>query len=290
MGLTVGGMIASGFQPAVGGMVSVRNNNKASNTPRSAGKSKKATKRLNYNYRDISAQLMRANKSQSASVVATRARAKYAEVMRKAASGEYNQKEVACAIAHARKMVKCAKMKANNLKEEERLQDAHERETGQENMRHDMEARRRASRKQQDVKQEIHMKEMQKAAIEKQRRIEIMQRKQRHRANEQNEMLKADMKYLKECSDALKEGGGEGALAYAGVVAGSATLDLSTEAALQQELAMLEQQYGPSAVLAEQQALAEMSMQTPTGEAAMQGAFLEGVAADMASAVVDLAL
>ena len=77
-------------------------------------------KRLNYNYRDVSSQLMRAKKPQGAAAALSRAKSKVNTLKRMAATGNYDSREIANALAHAKRMVECAQSKVQNLKEEER--------------------------------------------------------------------------------------------------------------------------------------------------------------------------
>ena len=84
-------------------------------------KSKNGKKALSYNPKEISSQILRAKKTVGAARVLSRARAKLAMLKKAQATGEYDSAELENAIAHAKRMVECADMKVNNLREEDRL-------------------------------------------------------------------------------------------------------------------------------------------------------------------------
>ena len=126
MGTTINGTGSNQSQSMLTGMLSVNNRNSVSGSMLGVGKTQnKVKKSLNYNHREISGQLMRAKKSQSAGNVLSRAKRRLANLQTAAGSGQYDSKEVANAIAHARRMVRCAQLKVRNLKEEEREQATH---------------------------------------------------------------------------------------------------------------------------------------------------------------------
>ena len=67
--------------------------------------SEKKLKKLQYNCREISTQILMAKTSGIASTVAVRARAKLASLQRKRGVGDYDSTELDHAIIHAKKMV-----------------------------------------------------------------------------------------------------------------------------------------------------------------------------------------
>ena len=85
------------------------------------GSKNKKKKKLNYNYREISGQLMRTATSVGARVVMVRAFQKVGTLYRKLKSGDYSEKEVERAIAHAEQIAMVAKKRMKHLQEEERL-------------------------------------------------------------------------------------------------------------------------------------------------------------------------
>ena len=107
MGISINAPGSVSSQASMTGTLSIR---KSTNTfeqmagVSSSGRTSK--KQLNYNHRDISGQLLRAKKPQSASAALTRAKSKVSMLQRAAASGQYDSREVADALAHARR--RCA--------------------------------------------------------------------------------------------------------------------------------------------------------------------------------------
>ncbi len=131
-------------------------------TPRKKNNSSSG-KKLKYNSREISSQLVRAKKSQNASIVLIRAKGKLGTLQRALASGDYNEKEVRSAIAHAKRIVECSRMKVRNLKEEEQMVK--------------------------QKKQKLEEKILQQELIKKQRM---------HRNRERGKISEADMKYIED--------------------------------------------------------------------------------------------
>lgn len=126
-------------------------------------------KKLNYNEREISSQILRASKYRSAAEVYTRARSKFGFLKRCEATGQYNAGELRAALNHAQKMVRCAKMKMTHLKEEER---------------EDTKRKRTEKRKPKRVKEAEVM--------------ELREKRQKHRLKERKKILEANLEYLKE--------------------------------------------------------------------------------------------
>lgn len=80
---------------------------------------KKKSKRLQYNFKLISSQIMMSKNSVSAGRVAAKARGKVAELLRKRKSSDYDDKELEAAIIHAKRMERIARKRMKHLKEEE---------------------------------------------------------------------------------------------------------------------------------------------------------------------------
>lgn len=83
---------------------------------------KKAKKKLKYNSREIATQLAQTTRSIGAGQVLIRASDKLAQLQKMAVTGDYDMNEMRAAIAHARSMVKCARLKKNHLLEEENVE------------------------------------------------------------------------------------------------------------------------------------------------------------------------
>lgn len=84
-------------------------------------KSKKY-KKLNYNFKDVSNAILKANTTLGAKKAATRARNKLVMLRRKLFSSDYDDQELDRAIIHAAKMERIAKKKMKHLQEEEKIQ------------------------------------------------------------------------------------------------------------------------------------------------------------------------
>lgn len=232
---TVKGVGNTYSQPVMTGTLTIKNmNNPNARMTGVRGTTKTAKKQLNYNHREISGQLVRAKKAQSAATVLTRAKGKLAVLQRAAGTGQYDSRELANAIAHARRMVRCAQLKVRNLKEEEQEQKAHSREDGAKKQQKQGEIKRRVAQKERQLKQKITLEESQEVLKEKRKRNEMIQKRRMHRNQEQGKINEADMKYIKGQME-------NGNCSYTAVGQG-AVLDLSLEAAALAEVQMLEQQ------------------------------------------------
>lgn len=78
-------------------------------------------KKLKYNFKGISAQILRSKTSVAARQVVTKARAEVARLKRMRKSGVYDDGELEAAIAHAQAMERVAKKKVKHLQEEEMI-------------------------------------------------------------------------------------------------------------------------------------------------------------------------
>ena len=81
----------------------------------------KKKKRLQYNFKAISAQIMQAKTSGGASQVASKARRQIAVLQRNVKSGEFDEDEIKNAIAHAKSLERIARKRAKHLRQEETL-------------------------------------------------------------------------------------------------------------------------------------------------------------------------
>ena len=253
MGISINAPGSVSNQASMTGTLSIR---KSTNTfeqmagvSSSGGTSKK---QLNYNHRDISGQLLRAKKPQSASAALTRAKSKVSMLQRAAASGQYDSKEVANALAHARRMVRCAQLKVRNLREEEREQQSAQKENSGKSQKKEHEVKRRVAQKERQLKQKVSIENTQEVLRQKKKKNEIAQKQQRHRSQERGKIAEADFKYIKSQLEAGKGfGGGSSYCEDSGF-----TLDISDAAMSMVELEMMAQ----NQIEAEAEAEAEMSL------------------------------
>lgn len=270
MGAVINGAGSQSMQPVMSGTLSIKNAGYADQVMRTVRQSKnnRITKRLNYNHREISGQLVRAKKVQSASTVLTRAKGKLAALQRCAGTGQYDQKEVTNAIAHARRMVRCAQLKVKHLKEEESEQKSHQKKSGNETQERKNEIKRRAAQKERSLEQKIDMELAQQAQKEKSRQIALAQKRRMHRSEERGKITEADMKYLKGQTENDRSQAGDGQMFDSGVF-----LELSAAAA---ELAMEEE-------LLKQEA--EMEIEAELGE--LEGAQDLGITPDASAGMTE---
>lgn len=202
----------------------IRNQNQFNRTKR----------KLQYNSKEISSQLMRAKKSGNASMVLAKAKSRLGMLSRHLGSGQYDEKEVWTAIAHAKRMVKVARLKVSNLREEERMSVDNQREQVINEVQKSNELKRRVYKRKQEIRTEITIEEAKLTRKEKANEQKLMLKRRINRQTELAEINKADMKYLK---SKIENGTESNRVDTTGVV-----FELSTSAANLQELTLLEKQ------------------------------------------------
>ncbi|MCH5265500.1 MAG: hypothetical protein J1F02_06345 [Lachnospiraceae bacterium] len=145
---------------------------RASMSKAKAAKNKKK-KALSYSAWEISTQLMRSNSSGGVAQILVRARGKVQQIERYKATGEYDSAEIRAALAHAKRMVKCAQKKLRNVRAEEGMDQKCKQGGFSKNISKENEVR------------ELLRKELQKI-------------RKRHRNEEQGEIRAAELRYIKE--------------------------------------------------------------------------------------------
>ncbi|MCM1385583.1 MAG: hypothetical protein NC243_13725 [Lachnoclostridium sp.] len=85
----------------------------------SKSKQKQKKKKLQYNFKQLSNQILASKTSRGARRVAAKARGMIASLVSKLKMGEYDDQEIANAIIHARKMERIARKKMRHMQEEE---------------------------------------------------------------------------------------------------------------------------------------------------------------------------
>ena len=155
-------------------------------------------KALNYNSREISSQLLRAAKARTASNVLSKAKSKLAQLNRCKGSGQYNDGEVEAAIAHAKRMVKCAQLKFGNLKQEEAQKKSYEREAANSRQQKKNEVKRKTARKERELSQKVATEELQQSMKEKAFRRDLARKRRMHRDEECSKIMEAEMKFLQD--------------------------------------------------------------------------------------------
>lgn len=203
---------------------------------------KKKTKKLNYNYRDVSGRILRAKTSVSANLVVAHARTMVAVLRRRYGCGEYNDRDLEIAIVHAEKMVRIAKKKVKNLKMEEQGKRASEADQAEERYEDEKslntadmqsEAQEVSEDELRDMIKELEQ-ELQKLAAENSMddltdaclsggtvssKEDLEKIKKKHRCDEMHQIVEADMKYLKAVFQRMLQEQQE--------IAAAATLELS---------------------------------------------------------------
>lgn len=213
------------------------NNNKDSKKPEGASaivaafkinkKKTKRKKRLSYNFKKISNQILMSKSTTSAGKVLTRARGTYITLLLKKNSSEYDAKEVKSAIEHAKEMVRIAKKRKKHMEEEELAVnngeaqlsegiDMEEEEDENSDYGEDMEL---SADELEELAEEL--KELTRESVEESlkemadelvntvhkdmSKEEIEELKRRHRQEELKDIMEADMKYLKALFEKLQK-------------------------------------------------------------------------------------
>ena len=182
---------------------------------------KKKTKRLNYKFKYISTKILLSKTSDSAGKALATAQTNLGVLYRKLKTGQFDEREVELAIAHAKKLERVARKKLKHLHEEEL---AKQRGSCQDKIEQNEASGLKGSGEKKEEKiPEINEKELQKLMKELQKLMEETMKesmeqtadeligtihrnmddddleilKKKHRARELREILEADMKYLK---------------------------------------------------------------------------------------------
>lgn len=160
-------------------------------------KAKAKKKNLNYNRREVSAQVLRASKLGMAARALATARTKASSLRRLVGTGQYDENELRIAIAHAESIVKTAKKKLGNLKEEQIKEKRVSREKQANELKKQVKLQRVRAKRQQ-IKRELaaqknHVEQQMKAKEMRCKRL-----KRRHRGEELADVAKADLKYIKD--------------------------------------------------------------------------------------------
>ncbi len=221
MSLLVGGMSTGGKLIITG----IRK--KTSKSVSTSNSNIKPRKKLQYNHREVSAMILRAKTSFSASLTVSSARTKLVSLSKKAGTGEYDEEELRHAIIHAQSIVRVAKKRLKHLKQEEAEKKAIDDELlelEEEEKESDLEDVEEENRSESEESSEMSQQELRKLMREiEQLMRETMEesneneedvfeefsfvrdvepkdlelRKKKHRAEELKDIVKADMKYLK---------------------------------------------------------------------------------------------
>lgn len=219
------GMKVSSGNPSVRSITLRGSNGSAVGTISMTNSAKKKPKKLKYNFKEISVQILSAKTSGNARKVASKARNKVALLRQKIKNDDYDSKELESAIAHALKMEKIAKKKMKHLQQEERVKQMGEGDfldlpqTEEETDLEELDQQKDFTQKEDELKQlmqeyeklmeevmkqsnellsgDMLMDELTENAPEDMRPEDLDLLKKKHRAKEQKEIAEADLQYLK---------------------------------------------------------------------------------------------
>lgn len=197
------------------GTISITKSKTTSNT--------KKMKRLQYNFKQISSQIMMSKTSNIANRVVTKARSKVVELLRKKTVGDYDDRELESAIIHAKKMERIARKRVKHLKEEENagkqdpIADKLEEENescieNSENEKNPELNKEELEKLMQELKKLMNETELDdleeeilSVAKEDLNSNDLERLKKKHRADELREIMEADLKYLRALFDKLEK-------------------------------------------------------------------------------------
>lgn len=191
---------------------------------------KKKYKKLTYNYKRLSNQIMQAKTSINAKQVSTKTKFQIADLRMKLISGDYNYTDIHNALVHAEKIARVAKKRLKNLQEEESIEqtgrrgitDPEEMEDQKEENEEILDTTSMSQDELKELADELQEElkkieeELEKATSSEDLMEEFVQGsnrqmdpkdlemlKKKHRADELRDIMKADMEYLKALFDKL---------------------------------------------------------------------------------------
>lgn len=196
------------------------------------GKGSKKKKKLNYNFKEVSARILRAKTSGSARQAAIMARSRIATLRAKLNTGDYDSNEVESALIHAEQMERVAKKRLKHMQQEEQAkksgneftaeleeEELDEQEDTVEGKSVEEQLSEREIRELMQKMEELMERYMEQmddsdgleelseellATSSDMEPEELERRKKKHRSDELMEITKADMQYLKSMFDRLE--------------------------------------------------------------------------------------
>lgn len=188
----------------------------------------KLKKRLPYNFKQLSNQIMQVKTSGAARPLVNKIRAKMSWLYRSLKSGEYGDSEIAAAIIHAASMEKIAKKKVRHLEEEEAAENGScsANTTGEDEEIYGKEELTESLKESEEVSEEMmenlmeEIEELEKELSEdmmselqdmvsyvgkEMSEEDIKNLKRDHRQKEEQQLTRADLKYLKALFDRLEQ-------------------------------------------------------------------------------------
>ena len=191
----------------------------------SAGKLKK---RLPYNFKQLSKQIMQAKTSDAARPLVAKMRAKLSWLYKQLRNGDYGESEVSAAIIHAAAMERIAKRKVRHLEEEEAAEngasgagatDEDDEIYGKDELKKSLEENEEISdemmRKMMEEIEKLEeelsddtmseLNDMLSCASGDMSEEDLEQLKKKHRNDEEKQLTRADLRYLKALFDGLEQ-------------------------------------------------------------------------------------
>ena len=216
------GIIGISFQEVPGG---IKVHVKKGQNKSSPGKLKK---RLPYNFKQMSKQIMMAKTSDAARPLVTQIQAKLSWLYRKLRSDEYGDSEIAAAIIHAATMERIAKRKVRHLEEEEAAENGtglgmvpgeEDEIYGKDELEKSLEENENISEEEmkkmmeeiEKLEEELaeetlsEIQDMISCASGDMSEEEIEELKRKHRNEEDRQLTRADLEYLKALLDRLEQ-------------------------------------------------------------------------------------
>lgn len=212
---------------SLAGTLTVSTPRKNNSTKKTSKSNQKKRKKLQYNSKRLSNQIMQSKTSVSAKQLTTKTKFQIIDLRRKLSSGDYNYVEVHNALKHAEKIARVAKKRLKNLQQEEnieklnRMTDAEDMELQRED--EDQEFIDTTAMSEEELKklaQELQeeMERIEDELEEAMNAEDLMEQfvqggshemepndlellKKKHRADELRDIMKADMEYLKALFD-----------------------------------------------------------------------------------------
>lgn len=202
----------------------------------------KKYKKLQYNFKRLSNQILRTKTSVNAKQLVTKTKFQIADLRMKLISGDYDYAEVHSALLHAEKIARVAKKRLKHLQQEENIEktgkagmtDPEEMETEKEEEEEILDTSGMSQEELQElveqlkeemekIEQELEealeaedfMEEFLQSNYEEMEPADLEQLKKKHRSEEMTDIMKADMEYLKALFDRLaKEKESAGSASY----------------------------------------------------------------------------
>lgn len=188
----------------------------------------KKKKRLQYNFKQVSKQILQTKTPINAKQVVTRARSQVTNLRRKLYSDDYDYSEIRNALIHAEKIVRIAKKRMKHLQEEENIQkkggvcegDLEEKSKDCDELLETEDTQEISEEKMQEIMEDLQeqLRELEEAIADGTGLEELAEElmpladremdpadlellKKKHRAEEMREIMEADLKYLKAMFD-----------------------------------------------------------------------------------------